>query len=469
MRVLVLATTTGYQTRAFGDAAEELGIDLVFATDRCHLIEDPWQDGAVAIRFYDEDASVSAIVAAAAARPIDGIVVVGDRPTVIAARVAQRLGLPWHPPEAAAIATNKLRTRERLRDAGLPVPFFLPTSLSNQQSAISHEFPCVVKPVSLSGSRGVMRANNERELAAAIERLRALMQSPDVRAERNEAHDTALIEAFIPGREYAVEALMHEGTLHTLAIFDKPDPLDGPFFEETIYVTPSSAPDADQRAIEQTIAGAAAAIGLRHGPIHAECRVNAGGVFVLEVAPRPIGGLCARALRFARSQVASLESQVSHKSQVASHPWQVARQPVDPQAISDKSALSTQQSAIPFEGLLLRQALGEDVRAWRRESDASGVMMIPIARRGVYRGVDGVDAARAVPGVDDVRITAKADQLLIPLPEGASYLGFIFARGGSAADVERALRAAHARLRFTIAPEFPVLSGASINYNQHHG
>jgi len=470
-RVLILATTTGYQTRAFGDAAEQLGVELVFATDRCHLIEDPWQDGAVAIRFYDEDASVAAIVAAAAARPIDGIVVVGDRPAIIAARVAQRLGLPWHSPEAAAIATNKLRTRERLRDAGLPVPFFLPTSFSNQQSAISNSFPCVVKPVSLSGSRGVMRANDERELAAAIERLRALMQLPDVRAERNDAHDTALVEGFIPGREYAVEALMHEGTLRVLAIFDKPDPLDGPFFEETLYVTPSSAPDAEQRAIEETMARAAAAIGLRHGPIHGECRVNADGVFVLEVAPRPIGGLCARALRFAQSQVASVESQVSRESQGASQSQVPSRpnQPIDAQTFPNKSALSTQQSAIAFESLLLRHALGEDVRGWGRERASSGVMMIPIARRGIYRGVDGVDAARAVPGIDDVRITAKVDQLLIPLPEGASYLGFIFARGDSPGDVERALRAAHARLRFTIAPEFPVLSGASINYNQHHG
>jgi len=451
-RVLVLATTTGYQTRAFGDAAEALGVELVFATDRCHLIDDPWQDGAVAIRFYDEDASVKAIVAAAAARPIDGIVVVGDRPTVIAARVAQTLGLPWHPPEAAAIATNKLRTRERLRDAGLAVPFFVPVTFSNPQLAIS-SFPCVVKPVALSGSRGVMRVNNECELAAAIERLRALMESPEVRAERNDAHDTALIEAFIPGREYAVEALMHEGTLGVVAIFDKPDPLDGPFFEETIYITPSSAPIAEQRAIEDTIARAAAAIGLHHGPIHAECRVNPAGVFVLEVAPRPIGGLCARAMRFAQSQVASRESQVSRTSQVGSAP-QVSR---------------TSQSSNAFEALLLRHALGEDVRGWRRESDSSGVMMIPIARRGIYRGVEGVDAARAVPGVDDVRITAKPDQLLIPLPEGASYLGFIFARSGSAGEVERALRAAHARLQFTIAPEFPVLSSASINYNQHHG
>ena len=462
MRVLVLATTTGYQTRAFGEAAEQLGVELVFATDRCHVIEDPWQDGAIAIRFYDEASSVSAILAAAADRPIDGIVVVGDRPAVIAAGAAQALGIPWHRPEAAAIATNKLRTRERLRDAGLPVPFFLPTSLSPQPSALSHCFPCVVKPIALSGSRGVMRANDERELAAAIERLRALMQSPDVRAERNDAHDTALIEAFIPGREYAVDALMHEGALRVLAVFDKPDPLDGPFFEETIYLTPSSAPEQEQRAIEEAIARAAAAIGLRHGPIHAECRVNADGVFVLEVAPRPIGGLCARALRFAPSHVARRTSHDSHTSQESD------RQS-NPQPFLNKSAISNQQPAMSFESLLLRHALGEDVRGWRRESDSSGVMMIPIARRGIYRGVTGVDAARAVPFVDDVRITAKVDQLLMPLPEGASYLGFIFARAASAGDVERALRSAHARLQFTIAPEFPVLSGMSINYNQRHG
>jgi hypothetical protein len=275
-----------------------------------------------------------------------------------------------------------------------------------------------------------MRANNEQEFAAAFDRLRALMRSPEVRAERDEAHDTVLIEGFIPGREYAVEALMDRGELHVLAIFDKPDPLDGPFFEETIYVTPSGADEAEQGAIVDAITRAAQAIGLRHGPIHAECRVNDAGVFVLEVAARPIGGLCARALRFTTRAGTPAPS--------------------------------------PFEELLLRHALGE-VHAWRRESDASGVMMIPIPRRGIYRGVDGVDEARAVPHVADVRITAKADQRLLPLPEGASYLGFIFARAGRAADVVAALRAAHARLAFTVDAELPVLAGAQINYNQQHG
>jgi len=458
-RILLLATTTGYQTRAFGDAAARLGVELVFATDRCHLIEDPWQDHAIAIRFYDEDASVTAIIESAAAVPLDGLLVVGDRPTVIGARVAERLGLPWHSPAGASAARHKELTRQCLRDAGLPVPWFFAVALSSQQSVLSAchaetpqarrreptvpspqplSYPCVVKPVALSGSRGVMRADDPAALAAAFERLRALMAQPEVRAERNEAHAIALVEGFIPGREYAVEGLMHHGVLHVLAIFDKPDPLDGPFFEETIYLTPSSAADEVQDAIVDGVTRAAGALGLRHGPIHAECRVNpstASGqveVFVLEVAARPIGGLCARALRF-------------------------------------QSAICNLQSAISLEELLLRHALGEDPAPYRREATASGVMMIPIPRRGVLRRVDGIDAAHQGAGVDEIHITAKPDQLLVPLPEGASYLGFIFARAGRAADVEQALRDAHARLAFTIDAEFPVITPGQIHYNRLHG
>jgi hypothetical protein len=442
-RVLILAATTGYQTRSFGEAAERLGVELVFATDRCHLIEDPWQDHAIAIKFHDEDASVAAMLEAASAHPIDGIVAVGDRPTVIAARVALALGLPWHPREGAAIARHKVLTRERLRDAGLAVPWWRSVALSapNPQPPAPVSYPCVLKPVSLSGSRGVMRADDDASLAVAFERLRALMRSPDVRAERNAAHDTALVEGFIPGREYAIEALMHHGAPQVLAIFDKPEPLDGPFFEETIYVTPSAAPDTEQARMIDAVTRAAHAIGLHHGPVHAECRVNADDVFVLEVAARPIGGLCARALRFA---CAGRESGSDIRN-------------------------PNPESRIPLEELVLRHALGEDVSAWRRERDASGVMMIPIPRRGVYRGVDGVEAARAVDGVDDIRITAKADQLLVPLPEGASYLGFIFARAPHAGAVVQALADAHARLAFAVDAELPVLSAAQMHYNLQHG
>jgi len=439
-RVLVLAATTGYQTRSFGEAAERLGVELVYATDRCHLIEDPWQDQAIPIRFHDEDASVAAIVDVAKTKPFDGVVAVGDRPTVIAARVAQALGLPGHPPEAAVAARHKQLTRERLRAAGLLVPWFLPRAASDPAPHIP-SFPCVVKPVALSGSRGVMRADDPASLDAAMQRLRALLRSPEVRAERNAAHETILVEGFIPGDEYAIEGLMHHGALHLLAIFDKPEPLDGPFFEETVYVTPSAAPPEVQDRIVAAIDAAAKAIGLHHGAIHAECRVNQQGVFVLEVAARPIGGLCARVLRFfdaaSRSASATCEA--------------------------DGALART------LEELLLMHALGEDPGAWRRERDASGVMMIPIPRRGILRGVDGVEEARRVTGIDDVRITAKPDQLLIPLPEGASYLGFLFARAASAGQVCEALAAAHARLVFAIDPELPVLSAAQIHYNLQHG
>ena len=414
-RVLLLATTTGYQTRAFGDAAERLGVDLVFATDRCHVLEDPWRDGAVPIRFFDEPAAVASIVAAAAQRSIDGVLVVGDRPTVIAAHVLKALGLPGHPPAAAETARNKHLTRERLRAAGLPAPWLVPAPISADAAVLAStvSYPCVVKPFALSGSRGVIRADDPASFSAAFWRLRALLRSPDVRAERNEAHEWALIEGFVPGREYALEGLMHHGELQVLALFDKPEPLDGPFFEETVYVTPSLAPAEEQTAICAAVTDAARVIGLRHGPIHAECRVGADGIVVLEVAARPIGGLCARALTF--------------------------------------------NGGMTLEELLLRHALGEVPTGWRREADATGVMMIPIPQRGIFRRASGIDDARKVPGVTDVRITAKPDQRLVPLPEGASYLGFIFARGADPGAVKDALYAAHASLSFDVDTELPIV------------
>lgn len=438
-RVLLLAATTGYQIRAFGEAAERLGIDLVYATDRCHVLDDPWQDEAVPVRFHDEEASAEAILEASRTTPIDGVLAVGDRPTVIAAHVLQGLGLPGHPPSAAAAARNKLLTRERLRDYGLPVPGFLavplsPTLADVQSLAASVTFPAVVKPLALSASRGVMRVNDPAELTAALGRLRSLLQSPDIRGERTGASDMALIEDFVEGREFAVEGLMEHGRLRVLALFDKPDPLDGPFFEETIYVTPSSAADEIQKGIAAAVADAAEALGLFHGPVHAECRVSRPAglgspeVFVLEVAARPIGGLCARALRFSGEDAERVGA-------------------------GDPSA----RPHVSLEELLLRHALGQSTSAWAREEQASGVMMIPIPRRGIYRGVSGLDAARAVAHIEDVRLTAKTDQLLVPLPEGASYLGFIFARAATAAEAERALRTAHGRLEFAITPEVRVL------------
>jgi len=441
-RVLLVATTTGYQIRSFGEAANALGVRLVFASDRCDRLEDPWWDRAIPVRFHEEARSVEAVLAACATAPVDGIVAVGDRPAVLAARIARALGLPGHPPEAAAISRNKLATRQALQSAGAPTPAFVAVPIEADPAAVASRvpYPAVVKPLALSGSRGVVRVDTAEELTAAFDRLRRLLRARDVRVERDELHGQALVESFIPGVEYAVEGLLHHGTLQALAVIDKPDPLDGPFFEETIYRMPSVAPAAVQARIIAAVSAACAAIGLHHGPVHAECRVESSKVYVLEVAARPIGGLCSRALRFRPGGLKASGYHDYHDDL--------------PESVAGSLQASGDAS---LEEVLLRHALGEDVSGYAREQAASGVMMIPIPRRGMYRRVEGVDEALAVAGVEEVRITAKPDTMLVPLPEGKSYLGFIFARGREPHDVDRALREAHAGLHFVVERELAVL------------
>jgi formate-dependent phosphoribosylglycinamide formyltransferase (GAR transformylase) len=348
------------------------------------------------------------------------VIAVGDRPTVLAARIASALALPGNAPEAAMRTRNKLQTRAAFQRAGLPTPEFRAVSLLDDPHALAAAapYPAVLKPLALSGSRGVMRVNDQGEFVAAFHRLRRVMAAADIRVERDTAHDAALVEAFVPGAEFAVEGLLTHGSFQALAIFDKPDPLDGPFFEETIYVAPSRQPSSVQARIVATVTDACRALGLHHGPVHAECRINERGVYVLEVAARPIGGLCSKCLRFLSP---------GHQS-----------------------------AAVSLEEVLLRHALGEDVGGYTREPRASGVMMIPIPARGVFRSVQGVDAASRLPGLDGIQITAKPDSLLIPLPEGRSYLGFIFAHGDDPASVEHAIRGAHSHLRFEIEREVPL-------------
>ncbi|MBI2835971.1 MAG: ATP-grasp domain-containing protein [Acidobacteria bacterium] len=419
VRVLIIAATTGYQTRAFGEAAERLGVELVFATDRCHQLDDPWQDEAIPVRFHQEHESTRAIVKAARDKPIDGLLVVGDRPTVIAAHAAQALGLPGHDPDAVRRAGNKLLARRAFQQADLPIPSFQHFSIDQDPELLASRiaYPCVVKPLTLSGSRGVIRADDRNAFVSAFRRVGRLLRQKTVRAMRDPGSQELLVEEFIEGREYAIEGLLDHGTPRILAIFDKPDPLDGPYFEETIYVTPSRAPRSNERDITRAVKAAVGALGLYHGPIHAECRIGPAGVFVLEVAARPIGGLCARALRFEGA---------------------------------DGDLLS-------LEELLLRHAVGAPTAAYVREGAASGVMMIPIPRAGWMKRVEGVDEALAVKHVEEVRITAKTGQQLVPLPEGASYLGFIFARASKPIDVESALREAHGKLRFVIGPPLAVV------------
>jgi biotin carboxylase len=413
-RVLLLATTTGYQTRVFAEAARRLGIEPVLATDQCHKLDDPWGDGAITVRFHNPVRYAGIL---AANGPFDGIVAVGDRPAFLAAMAAERLGIPFHPPAAVEASRNKYLARERFRAAGMNAPayFRVPITADPRETARRAAFPCVLKPLGLSASRGVIRANGEQEFTAAFERIKALLCSVEIRMLRDEQDRFIQIEDFIPGREFALEGIVTRGQLQTLALFDKPDPLDGPFFEETLYVTPSREPASVQRALVHCVEQAIRALGLEHGPVHAELRYNERGAWMLEAAARPIGGLCARALRF-----------------------------------DDRMSL---------EELILRHALGEDVSRQRLMDGASGVMMIPIPREGIYEDVDGLADARVVPGIADIVITAKPAQKLVPLPEGSSYLGFIFARGASADHVESALRSAHALLEFRIGTALPVVRG----------
>ena len=418
-RVLLVAATTGYQVRSFGDASARLGVDLVFATDRCHALDNPWRDSATPVRFHDEDGAVQAIKQAAASRPLDGVVAVGDRPSVIAALAAHELSLQGNPPDAVRVAGNKLLTRIRLREAGLPSPWFssMPLDVPTERLVDNITFPCVVKPLSMSASRGVTRADTPSELETAIDRVRSLLRLPGVQALRDPTNLALLVEGYVPGREVAVEGVLTAGTPQFFAVFDKPDPLEGPAFEETIYVTPSCLSEGDLRQVARSVSGAVSALGLTDGPIHAECRVNEQGVYILEVAARPIGGLCSKALRF--------------------------RGPG-----GEGAAL---------EEVLLRHALGQTVTPYRREAQAAGVMMIPIPADGLYKHVAGLKEARGIEHVEEIIITAKLDQRIRPLPEGGSYLGFIFGRAERADEVVEALRAAHERLHFEIEPPLPVL------------
>src|SRR5713101_7372580 len=294
-KLLLIGATTGYQTHVFADAAERLGVDLLLATDRCHVLDDPWGDHALALRFEDPEQAARTI---AENVKVDGIVAVGDQSTYIAALAAKKLGIPYNSPDSVLACRNKFLARERFRAAKMLVPGFERVALGEGPfpAAERASYPCVLKPLGLSASRGVIRADNPAEFIAAFRRIEALLGSPDI-LRLNEQHNQFIqVEDFIPGREFAVEGMLTGGRLRVLAIFDKPDPLDGPYFEETIYLTPSREKAETQCEIVRATESAVRALGLTQGPIHAEMRVNRQGVWMLEVAARPIGGLCARVL-----------------------------------------------------------------------------------------------------------------------------------------------------------------------------
>ena len=414
-RLLILISKLGYQARAFADAARRLGAEVVFATDLCHQLDDPWQDAAIPLHFERPADAAAEIARAATNAPIHAILALGDRPLAAAAHAARSLGLPYNSPESVETARNKFLQRERLSAARVPVPQFFSFALDDDLGPVLPrvQFPSVVKPLMLSMSQGVVRADGPDQFRAAVARIRALVQSPEIQVTREAGLDRLLVENFLPGPEIALEGLLEDGSLRTLAIFDKPDPLEGPYFEETIYVTPSRLAPRALAVVEDCARQAVAALGLTRGPIHAEFRVNARGPWVLEVQPRPIGGLCARALRFGPEK-------------------------------------------IPLEELLVRHALGMDTRSLQRESAASGVMMIPVPSSGILEGVAGIEEAARLAHIESVEITARPHDYIAAWPEGSSYLGFIFARAPQPAEVESALRAAHACLCFDLRPRLPV-------------
>src|SRR5436309_3358772 len=411
-RLLLLLPTVTYRTVAFVEAARRLGADLTGASERPSTFERANPTGLVTLDFADPTHAAAQAGEFARAHPVHGVVAVDDDTAVVAAAVAEELGLRGNPVAAATAARDKHQQRQLLAAAGVAVPRFelLTTAADPERVARGATYPCVLKPLRLSASRGVIRADTPAEFVAAFERIKRILEQADP------ASRSLLVEYFVPGREVAVEGLLSKGALQVLAIFDKPDPLDGPFFEETMYVTPSRLARTAQQEIAACAQATVGALGLREGPIHAEVRHNDRGAWLSELAARPIGGRCSGALRF--------ESRGA-----AGQMWEAS-----------------------LEEIIIRHALGMALPTLERERRASGVMMIPVPGAGVLRDVRGVGAAQAVPLVEEVVITMHSGQPLVPWPEGSRYPGFIFARGGTSEAVEAALRTAHARLEFLTEP-----------------
>jgi len=412
-RVLLLLPTSSYRNEDFLAAGRDLGVEILTAADYCHKLAPLWgMDPVLALPFGEPQKAAEKALAYLDAE-VDAVLAVDDHGLEVAALLAEQLGLKGNSAVAVRMLRDKLAFRQLQRSLGLQHPEFrhLPEDDDACALARSIRYPVVVKARRLAASRGVVRADDPGSFVHVVERVRAIQR----RADRDAASLGLVVEAFVPGPEFALEGLLTDGRLEVLALFDKPDPLDGPYFEETIYVTPSRLAESTQRAIARDIEQACRGAGILTGPVHAEMRVNDQGIVLLEVAPRSIGGLCGRVLRHSLG--------------------------------------------MSLEQVILRHALGRPVPKADRPA-ASGVMMIPIPERGILEGVAGLDAARRVAGIEDVVISVARGELVVPPPEGAAYLGFIFARGGAPAAPESALRAAHGALQFDIRPEIPLAERA---------
>src|SRR5205809_1636495 len=407
-RLLLLLPTTTYRTAAFVEAARRLGVELTVASERHSTFEGAQPAAFLTLDFAAPERAAEQAAEFARRHPVAGVVGVDDDTAVVAAAIAGRLELTGNPVAAALAARDKHMQRVELARHGAPVPRFELHGLGEDVTdfAARLRYPCVLKPLRLAASRGVIRADDPAGFAAAFQRVGRILAQPDV-VGCGDWTSRVLVEDFIPGPEVALEGLVVAGRLHVLALFDKPDPLDGPFFEESVYTTPSRLPQRAQAALGACARDAVVALGIREGPVHAELRWNESGPWLLELAARSIGGRCSAALRFGAGETS-------------------------------------------LEEIIIRHALGMPLPSLERERQASGVMMIPVPTTGVLRELRGVAAARTVPLIEDVVITAHPGQMLLPWPEGWRYPGFIFARGETPEVVEVALRTAHRRLEFII-------------------
>ena len=408
-RLLLVSHHNSYRIAPYIKAALNLGLEVTIASQGKHSLVTEVANG-LHIDFDDVNAAHKEILKENQKRPFTGILGSDDQTVELAAYAAKTLKLPHNPPRAALYSHRKDLARAQLSLTGCPVPIHclldLNLPVKNQMAGLP--WPCVIKPLNMSASRGVIRTNNKDEFITACERLRPIIA--DSQEEFEQRH--LLIEDYIDGIEIAYEGFLQNGELETITIFDKPDPLTGPYFAETIYVTPTALSDELQLSIKKVIQKACLAYGLRSGAIHAECRIDSENrIWILEVASRTIGGDCARVL--------------------------------------DNENFSIEELAILL-------AIGQPVTPYIAEQ-ARGVMMIPIRQKGLLKRVEGLLQASKIKHIDKIDIIIGEGHELIPLPEGNQYLGYIFASAESTEQVTAAIREAYALLKFVTAPVFKII------------
>lgn len=414
--VLLLLPKESYRSDEFLQAADVLGIDVIVAGNRCHRLAGHWQlDKLFSLPFDDPESAAQLVQHELAGRAPQAVIGIDDRGVEAAAAIAEALHIKGNTHLAVETLHDKYCFRKLQQELGLPFPAFSPIQISGNQinHKLQFKFPAVVKPTRLSGSRGVIRVDAVEELDKTVDRVNSII--------RHSKMDTAginlLLERYLEGSEHALEVIMDKGVIKVLAIFDKPDPLVGPYFEETIYITPSCLSPETRMEFQRQVEFVCQQAGIMNGPVHAEARVHCDTVTLLEVAPRSIGGSCGKVLRHALG--------------------------------------------MSLEELILRHALGDVMPEIDHSGPAAGVMMLPVPVAGIYNGIDGIEEVLAVPGIETVEVSARPGDRVSPLPEESTYLGFVFASGASPELVVSALQTAKGKLRIDTKPMLDVEVTAS--------